>query len=480
MTNKSLNNLDQFIDEVRESWKIPGLATAVVQKGELVYIGTSGIRDADGKLPVTPDTLFAIGSSTKAFTSTAIGMLVDEGKLDLDCPIIEYLPDFRLFDEYATLHTTPRDILCHRTGLPGYDALWLLSDKQREDYFKGLRFLKPTKGFRETFQYNNLMYMAAGILVGRLSGKSWEEFVAERIFKSLKMDFSNFSPEEMQRTPDFSKPYMTFTGSPIEIPFRNTTALGPAGSINSNIVEMAHWVQMQLDGGRWGRQQIISSKSLDQTHLPHMVITDPLQTKITQFSVYGQGWGNTDYMGNKLIEHGGNIDGFSALVSLMPEEKTGVVVLSNSLNIIGYVIARTVYDLMFGSKDQDWNKHYITIFTEILQLYSGGSQPEEKPVPDTKPSFPLSQYEGIFAHPAFGPVEIKKKIDRLTVCFQSGATAVLDHWHFDSFRGKTSDFYLGEVKLQFHLNKKGAVDTFTIPLQAGVEDILFKRQDQYT
>jgi CubicO group peptidase (beta-lactamase class C family) len=195
-----LEGFPKFAEEIRAEWLVPGMAVGVVKDGEVVYTNSYGYRDVERQLPVTTKTLFAIGSSTKAFTAMAIGMLVDDGKLNLDTPVIEYMPDFRLYDDYATLHTTPRDILCHRTGMPGYDALWMLSHGSREEFYRRLRYLEPSAGFRDVFQYNNLMYMVAGVLVGRLSGGSWEEFVAERIFKPLGMEHSNSGQSPLSKS----------------------------------------------------------------------------------------------------------------------------------------------------------------------------------------------------------------------------------------------------------------------------------------
>ncbi|MGB6864192.1 MAG: serine hydrolase domain-containing protein, partial [Candidatus Aminicenantaceae bacterium] len=173
-----LKGFTEFAEKVMAEWGVPGMAVGVIKDGEVIYMKGFGYRDVEKQLPVTSKTLFAIGSSTKAFTAISVGMLVDDGKLDLDTPLIEYLPDFRLYDDYATLHTTPRDLLCHRTGMPGYDPIWILSSRSRDEYYHRLRYLEPNAGFRDVFQYNNFMYMVAGILVGRLGGGSWEKFVS--------------------------------------------------------------------------------------------------------------------------------------------------------------------------------------------------------------------------------------------------------------------------------------------------------------
>jgi CubicO group peptidase (beta-lactamase class C family) len=468
-----LNSLTEFAEKVMAEWVVPGMAVGVVKDGEVVYMKGFGYSDVEKQLPVTSKTLFAIGSSTKAFTAMAVGMLVDDGKLNLDTSVIDYMPDFRLYDDYATLHTTPRDLLCHRTGMPGYN-FWIFSHRSRDEYYHRLRYLEPNAGFRDIFQYNNFMYLVAGILVGRLGGDSWEEFLAERIFKPLGMKHSNFSVNDSKRSNDFSQPYMTFTGEPVKVPFRNMDAIGPAGSINSNIEDMTRWVLLHLNNGQVGDGQLISEASLAQTHLPNMVSRDPLLTKMAQSSMYGQGWFISDYRGYRLVEHGGNIDGFSALVSFLPKEKTGVVVLSNSLNIMGYVIVRDIYDRLLNLEGQDWNSHYKNLLAEIMEAMFGTAGAEEKPKPGTSLSLPLADYVGIYEHPAFDRVEVTEENDKLTAKFQSGLTSELEHFHFDVFKGTTSDFYLPVINIRFHLSISGDVESFSMPLGSGVPDIVFR------
>jgi CubicO group peptidase (beta-lactamase class C family) len=470
-----IKDFPEFADRVMTDWGVPGMAVGVVKDSEVIYMQGFGYRDVEKQLPVTPRTLFAIGSSTKAFTAMAVGMLVDYAKLDLDMPLIEYMPDFRLYDDYATLHATPRDILCYRTGIPSYDALWILSSGSRDEFYHRLRYLEPNAGFREVFQYNNLMYMVAGVLIGRLSGGSWESFIDERIFKPLGMEHSNFSVINSQKANDFAQPYMTFSGEPVKVPFRNIDATGPGGSINSNVKDMTQWVLLHLNKGKSGDVQLVSDANLAQTHLPNIVIKCPLYEKMTQFSVYGQGWGISNYRGYSLIEHGGNIDGFSALVSFMPEEKIGIVVLSNSLNFMGYVIVRNIYDRLFGLVGRDWNSHYKNVFEEIMEMFAASAGEKEKPKPNTNPSLPLSDYTGNYEHSAFGRVEVTVKKNKLTAKFQSGLTSELEHFHFDVFKGTTSDFYLPAITVRFHLRNSGVLEGFSMALESNVADIVFKR-----
>ena len=471
-----LEGFSEFAETVRADWAVPGMAVGVVKEGNVVFLQGFGNRDVEKQLPVTTNTLFAIGSSTKCFTAMAIGMLVDDGKLNLDTPLIEYLPDLRLFDEYATLHATPRDLLCHRTGMPGYDALWILTRVSRDQLLHRLRYLQPNVSFRDDFQYNNVMYMVAGVLIGRLGGGSWEDFVAERIFRLLAMRNSNFRVGDSQKTNDFSQPYITFTGEPVRVPPRMAEAVAPAGGINSNIEDMTKWILLHLNNGKSDDVQLISEASLMQMHRQNVAVRNPLYEKLTEASMYGQGWYITDHRGYRLVEHGGNIDGFSALVSLLPEKNIGVIFLSNSMNITGYVIVRDVYDRLLDQEERDWNSHYKGSFAEIMKLFSGGGGEQEEPKPNTAPSLPIADYAGEYRHPAFDSVHVAVNQGKISLEFQSGLTSELSHFHFDDFEGTTSDFYLPKVRVRFHLSDRGSMESFSMPVESGVPDIVFSRQ----
>ncbi|KPK40056.1 MAG: hypothetical protein AMJ65_10940 [Phycisphaerae bacterium SG8_4] len=455
-------------------WAVPGLAVAVVRDGEVVYMRSFGYRDTEGKLPVTCRTLFPIGSATKSFTAMAIGMLADAGKLDLDTPVIEYMGDFRLYDEYATLNVTPRDLLCHRTGVPPQTSLTLLSAMDRYECYRRLRYLEPTSDLRSVFQYNNLMYTAAGILVERLGGSSWEEFVAEHIFKPLGMERSNFSVADLKKADDFAQPYMALDGKPARVPFRSTDSIGPAGSINSNLEEMTKWLLFNLNCGKVGDKQLISRASLAEMHNPQMVIRTPMCGYLKHLKLYGMGWFISDYRGHRVIHHGGNVDGFSALVSFMPEDKTGVVILLNSTNFMFFVIERNVYDRLLGLEERDWNTDFKKAYADALKALAAAHDKGEA-IPGTTPSLPLARYAGTYEHRVFDSIKVRNINDKLTIELPSGLRCELEHFHFDLFKGKTSDFYFPVLQVRFHLDDDGALSSLSMPLQPDGGDVVFKR-----
>ena len=248
----SIDGLGKFIDEQLQISKVPGLAIAIVKDGEVILSQGFGKRNIDQDLEATAETLFAIGSCTKAFTTTAMGILVDEGKLDWDKPVREFLPTFKMFDPYVSDHMTPRDLVCHRSGLPRHDFMWYGAPYTRQEIFDRLQYLEPSKDFRAVWQYQNLMYMTAGYLAGQIAGCDWEAFVRQRILDPLDMHSSNFSVDASQQAPNFAIPYNEKDDVVRPIPFRNIDAVGPAGSINSSVSEMARWLLLNLDKDKHG------------------------------------------------------------------------------------------------------------------------------------------------------------------------------------------------------------------------------------
>jgi CubicO group peptidase (beta-lactamase class C family) len=283
--------LDSFVEQVMRDWKVPGLALAVVKDGQIVYAKGYGYRDVKNGLKVTPDTLFAIGSCSKAFTAAAIGILVDEGKLEWDKPVRSYLPDFTLWDEYATAHLTVRDLITHQSGLPRHDLMWYGSPLSGQELFERLRYLEPSKPLHAKFQYNNLMFMTAGVLIGKVSGGTWEEFVQRRLLDPLGMKTTRLSVRDLAQTADASLPYNETNGEIKVIPYRNIDAIGPAGSINSSVNEMSHWLVAQLDKGKYNGKQLISEASLRENHTPQIVSGGELRYEEQFYSSYGMGWG---------------------------------------------------------------------------------------------------------------------------------------------------------------------------------------------
>lgn len=477
----SLRGIDAFILSVMEEWKVPGLAIAVIKDDRVILSKGYGYRDVEKKLPVTPRTLFAIGSITKSFTVTILGMLVDEGKLDWDTPVREYLPEFRLYDPIATEYMTIRDLVTHRSGLPRHDLVWYGAHLSREEMVRRLRYLKPSKEFRSAWQYQNLMYMTAGYLAGRVMGTRWEELVRQRIFQPLGMRASNFSVTDSQRSDDFALPYDKVNDRIERIPFRNIDEIGPAGSINSNVEEMIRYVQFHINKGTYGGRQLLSRSNAEQMQTPQMVMPGSIQKLIYDehgLANYGLGFMITTYRGHKVVTHGGNIDGFASLLSFMPDDKIGMIVLTNLSGALpaSIIVIRNVYDRLLGLAPIDWAGR---IREELEKAKKAEEEAEKKRLAarreGTSPSHPLPEYAGRYEHPAYGTIRIEVKGSKLILSFREW-TAPLTHVHYDIFRiPKAPRNPLGNMTVTFSYNKRGDIDRLAIPLERNVADIVFTR-----
>src|SRR5260370_31309003 len=273
------DDLEQFIPAQMRSWNVPGLAIAVVQNGPLTYSHGFGLRDAKGNLPVTSKAIFAIGSISKYFHSLSMGMLNDEGKLDWDKPVRQYLPEFQMYDPVASERMTPRDLISHRVGMAGHDLLWYSSDFSREDLVRRLPFLQSDHDFRSGYHYNNLLVMTAGYLVGKVSGQSWEGFVRHRVFEPLQMNSSNFSVLDSQKSSDFAHPYRKdeHSGAISEIAFHAMSAIGPAGSINSYGRGIARYEVLRVGKRKRGDRQVVSGEKRSTYQTPQVGMSGGVQ-----------------------------------------------------------------------------------------------------------------------------------------------------------------------------------------------------------
>lgn len=315
--------IEKAVEEKRQALGIPGVSLVIVKDDRVIYMKGLGYKDFEQKVPVTPDTLFAIGSSSKAFTAMLVAMAADEGKLTLEDSPKKFLPYFKLQDPEADAQITLRDLLSHSSGLNRTDLPWVSGVLNREETIRVAAQAKPTAKLREKFQYQNVMYAAAGEIVGRVENSTWERLVAERIFKPLGMKGSDTSVPEMLKARDYSYGYVyeEATKETRRVPMRDLPAIAPAGAINSNARDMAQWLRLMLGGGTFEGRRLVSEKSFAELLKPQMKIAGTVS--------YGLGWFLREWKGHKVAEHGGNIDGFNAQVALMPDQRLGFVMLTN-------------------------------------------------------------------------------------------------------------------------------------------------------
>ena len=482
-----LQGFDEWVESVMTEWKVPGLGVAIVEDGKTVYARGYGWRDVERELAVTADTLFAIGSNTKSFTATLLAMQVDDGALAWDEPVRTVLPEFHLHDPVATAQMTAADLLSHRSGLPRHDLYWLATGKGREEMLAGLHHLEPSATFRSSFQYQNLMYMTAGIVSERIGGKSWEELVEERILRPLGMKRANFSVTRMQEDDDFSYGY----GADEEIervPFRNIDAIGPAGSINTSVRELARYVQFHIDHGKVGDTQLLKEESAKLLQQPQMVLS-PLLLSLVQDGAeisdptYGLGLIVGGYRGRKHVSHGGGIDGFISAMEWLPHERIGVVALSNtsSSGTVPPLVARNAFDRMLGLEPIDWAARARKREAEAKAKAEEAKKADrEAAVAGTKPSHPLADYAGDYEHPGYGKASVRVDGDGL-VLEAVGIEFPLVHYHYDLFTvpydlpASSAAAVLGGAKVRFDYDNAGAINVVAVPLEPVISPIRFVR-----
>ena len=476
---KALEGFDAVVAKGLAELKVPGVAIAVVRDNEVIYSKGFGFRDIETKLPMTPDTIMAIGSSSKAFTAFTLGTLVDQGKVEWDKPVRNYIPWFRLFDAQAGERLTPRDLVTHRSGLPRHDLVWYNNHAAtREQLVRSLAYLPPTADLREKWQYNNMMFLTAGYLVETLTGKSWEDAVRALVFEPLGMVRSNFSVLESQKDKDFALPYDERDGKVQKIPFRDISIVGPAGSINSTVNEMSCWVTVHLNGGSYGDKQVIGANTLADLHTPYMTTGGVSTRPDITAPDYALGWMVDNYRGHRRVHHGGNIDGFSAMVSFLPNDGLGFVVLSNKNGTgLPELLIRTAADRILGLEAVDW------IGDAAKRLAEGeavGKKAEEKMVtrrrPGTSPAHKLDEYAGDYRHPGYGDLKVKLSGGQLGFVYNGIATP-LSHWHYETFNGgKAEDPTFKDMKLTFRTDVNGNVAGVAVPFEPSLDDIYFVKK----
>jgi CubicO group peptidase (beta-lactamase class C family) len=484
-TPKSLDEFDAIVTKAMADSQVPGMSVAIVRDGKVIYAKGFGYRDVEKKLPVTTDTLFAIGSVSKSFTSLIFGTLNDEGKVDWDKPVRTYLPTFQIDDPIATDHATPRDLLSHRTGLARYDLIWYSSNFNREDLVSRLKYLKSDREFRSGYEYNNLMITTVGYLEGRVANSSWEDLVRSRIFEPLGMQRSNFSVDDSQKSPDFAQPYSLKKEVVTKVPFKNVDAIGPAGSINSSINDMSRYLIFQLGDGTYNGKRIVSQKNLKLVHTGQTAMTG-LPEFFTQNGLgpmtYAMGWVDTTYRGHHMVWHNGGIDGFYSLLTMLPEDKIGVVVLSNLIgNRALEPVAYSAFDRLLGLSLDPWLDRYKALEDKAKKAEAEGKKTKVSTAKTgTQRSHPLADFAGEYSNPGLGTVKIAQNGQELTIAFNQLEPYPFMPVHYDIFAvPEESESIAAGTKGQFLTNWNGDIDRLSMPLEPTLpEDIVFKRVAQ--
>jgi CubicO group peptidase (beta-lactamase class C family) len=427
---QELVQFDKLITDGLAKYNVPGAAVAVVYKNEVIFAKGFGVRNTQTNEPITANSLFAIASNSKAFTSAALAICVDRGLVKWDDKVSELLPYFKLYDPWVTEHLTVRDLLSHRQGFETFagDLIWYGTTHSREEVVKRWRYVEPSYEFRTTYGYSNIAFLAAGLVVEKVSGKTWDEFVKSEILLPLGMTRTNTSIRDFKAGDDIASPHNTVKGKNIPIDYVNWDNIGPAGSINSCVNELAHWMRLQLNAGTWNNKEYWNAKrtyemweynivkpvsAWQREHMPTRLVNG-----------YGLGWELMDYAGHKVVSHGGGYDGMISKTVLVPDMNLGFVILTNSNNSLPSALGFAGLDIFLKPAHQE----------DFLALFAPPAEEEEKVegVAHKLTQEVVSNVSGTYHSDMYGEVVVKQVGESLTIDFLPTAL----------FKGKLS--WLGE------------------------------------
>jgi CubicO group peptidase (beta-lactamase class C family) len=485
-----LDGIDVRLQGLLKDWNTAGFAVAVVEKDKIVYARGFGYRDYEEKLPVTPNTLFAIGSCTKAFTAALIGIIADEKKVELTESPANYIPGLKFFNREMDNMITISDMMCHRTGLPRHDYSWyLFPSPSKDELIERIRYQEPTAGVRQVYQYNNFMFFLQGAIIENVSGKRWEDNVTERLFTPLGMTRSNFTIEAMEKSDDASLGYTVKDDSMIILQdYYQIEGLGAAGTINSSVTEMSAWLMTWINGGKYEGKQIIPSSFVQSAISSQMVASPGLPTAENSevfIATYGYAWMISSYRGHYRVQHGGNIDGFSALTVFYPTDSLGIVVLANQDgSSLPSLVRNIISDRMLRLPEKDWNKLMID---ERDKAAKAQKDAMAKARSDRKEGTSLShsrdEYTGSYNHPGYGTLKVVVSGDSLFMKFPT-RRMWLKHYHYDVFEvfeaGKDGIDTTAALsnRVNFRTGNDGEIESFMFTAEPTLKALEFRRKPE--
>jgi len=485
--DKRLIGLDAELEKLLSLWYASGFAVAIVEKDKLIYSKGFGYRDYEKKLPVTPNTLFAIGSSSKAFTCGLLGILREEKKLSFEDSPIKYVPELRFYEPEMNNLITIKDIMTHRTGLPRHDFSWyLFPTHSRDSLMLRIEHQQPFAKVREKWYYNNFMFLTQGVIAERITGKSWEENINTHFFQPLQMKTSSTIIDGLRKGTDAAIGYRVKNKTQIsKMDYYDIAAMSPAGSINSNVNEMSNWLITWIKGGKFQGKQILPQGYVKEAMGSQMIINsdmpDPEFPDI-HMGNYGYGWFTSSYKGHYRVDHGGNIDGFSANVSFFPSDSIGIVVLVNQNgSVLTSLIRNIISDRMLGAKATDWQKVYAKRRDDAeKQETSVKEKSNSAQQRNTRHSHVLYDYTGMYHHPGYGKFELTVERDSLFAKAKL-KTLWLKHYHFDVFapyekeNGKIDTTQSSALRFNFRTNDAGEISSLVVKLEPAIDPLEFKR-----
>ena len=452
---------DAYTAQAVKDWGAVGLAVAVVKDGKVVFAKGYGVQELGKPAVVDTNTRFAIGSTTKAMTAAALGMLVDEGKVQWDDPVTKYLPWFQLYDPYVTREITIRDLLTHRAGLGNADMLWYESDNSPADVLRLIRYATPAYSFRSGWIYQNVMYAAAGAVVAAASGMSWDEFIRTRIFVPLDMRGSVPTLAGTAGQPDVASPHDQVKGTVQVIENASVDQVKPAGSIWSSVADMSKWMRFMIDSGRVNGKALLKPATWNELLTPGAALPvgfyPSAQLTNSKFHTYALGWFQEDYAGRRLNYHTGSIDGMVAIIGIIPEERFGVYVLGNRDHVeVRHALLYKAIDTWLGTGTRDWSTDLRAIYTRMAAAGDSAlARMEARRYKDTKPSLPLEQYAGTYVDSLYGKAVVTYENGALRLRTSSKQAGHVEHWQYDTFRVSWDAAWRGNAMVTFVIGADG-------------------------
>jgi CubicO group peptidase (beta-lactamase class C family) len=481
---EKLKDFDREMEQFLKDWNAPGVGVGIVANDKLVFAKGYGYRDYEKHLPFTPSTLCPIASNTKLFTAVAAGFLVAEGKLAWDIPIRDAVPSIRFYNDVLNNSVTLRDMLAHRTGITRHDTIWYESDFSRKELFERLQYLEPKEPLRQTYLYNNLMYAAVGYLIELQTGKTWEEFVRERILNPLDMNNTLYTIADMLKQDDYAVPFTERrdTTEIYKLPYyEEMGGVGPGGAIISNIQDMSRWLIALMNEGIYLERQVLPQHVLKATREPAITLPNVLgETKGFWELIdggYGMGRQLHSYRGHLLSRHGGDIRGFHSQISYLPLDHIGVVVfvIGDHCALLRDIVTYAVYEHLLSMDKTPWSKRWLEVTQQEKKAGTAArSKANVGRVPHTRPSHSLRDYTGDYEHPAYGKLKIRVTGEQLQFTFRN-LKFPLDHFHYDRFDTPNDECH-GKWSVNFLTNPQGDVDKAVMSLDQA--DVQFVRMPE--
>ncbi|HEY6854479.1 MAG TPA: serine hydrolase [Gemmatimonadales bacterium] len=482
-------NLDAYVQQALATFQVPGVGLAIVKDGKVLLARGYGVRRWGDTAKVDAHTYFQIASNTKAYTTAALSMLADSGLLSWDDPVQQYLPWFQLSDPWVTREFTIRDLVTHRSGLGlgAGDLVWFHSDYPREEVVRRLRYAKPVTSFRSAYAYDNVLYIAAGLVVEAASHQRWDDFIKQRIFTPLGMSEAG-TDVSLMSTADAAAPHSLENGKIVIVPLDTVQNTAPAGAIVENVTDAAKWLLAQLDSGRtpagralwsprdtkrmWAAQTILGIGDVSQR--------PDLAPLLPNFAAYGLGWSLHDYRGHKIATHTGGLAGMTSRTLLVPDQRLGIVLFTNAETDIITALPQWILDRFLGAPPTDW----VRIFHDYELKDRAESDSIEHAAAATRdstsrPSLGLAGYAGSYTDRLYGDATIAVEGDHLVLRFSHSAAFVgdLEHWQHDTFKTHWRTANIADAFVTFTLQPDGSVKQFTMQAVSPLADFSFDYQD---